>query len=209
MEGPLTPPAALTVLYTHRLRGELDRTPRLFTFLRELRARAEGAPVLLVDLGGSCAPGVWHCAVTGGRSALFALDGMGYHAANVRGVLDPGLRHKMQATTQMALVDDEHPFAFSAAVQVIAADESLGTFAAPCVVSLQPAPQTAWDGRLLCLAAIEGGQVGRACLRDGALESCDVFALPASAAPDPTIAGIVDFILSEARYTQKRKEDKK
>ena len=202
MEGPLTPPVALTVLYTHHLRGNLDRLPRLFTFLRELRARAEGAPLLLVDLGASCSPDVWHCAVTSGRSALFALDGMGYHATNVSGVLDAELRHKMVNLTQMALVDADHPFAFSAAVQVAAAGSGVAHI--PCTVSLYPAPETTWDGRLLRLAAIEGGQVGRARLHDGALEGCEVFDLPASAAPDPTIAGMVDFILGEARYTQKR-----
>lgn len=203
MEGPLAPPAALTVLYTHRLRGDLDRLPRLFTFLRELRARAEGAPVLLVDLGESCAPDVWHCQVTGGRSALFALDGMGYHAANVSGALGPDLRRKMRDVTQMALVDADHPFIFSPAVLVVADSAEPGV---PCAVSLHPAPDTTWDGRLLRLAAIGGGQVGRARLRDGALDGCDVFDLPASAAPDPTIAGLVDFILSEARYTQKRQD---
>ncbi|MBL8146643.1 MAG: hypothetical protein JNL34_09695 [Anaerolineae bacterium] len=202
MEGPLTPPAALTVLYTHRLRGGLDRLPRLFTFLRELRARAEGAPVLLVDLGESCSPEVWHCAVTSGRSALFALDGMGYHAANVSGVLDAELRLKMVNLTQMALVDADHPFAFSEAVQVAVAAAPNSN--ALCTISLHPAPETAWDGRLLRLAALEDGQVGRARLRDGALEGADVFGLPPSAAPDPTIAGMVDFILGEARYTQKR-----
>lgn len=201
MEGPLAPPAALTVLYTHRLRGDLGRLPRLFTFLRELRARAEGAPLLLVDLGESCSPDVWHCAVTSGRSALFALDGMGYHAANVSGVLDAELRLKMTSLTQMALVDADHPFAWSAAVQVTAAAPDSGAL---CTISLYPAPETAWDGRLLRLAAIEGGQVGRARLRDGALEGSEVFDLSASAAPDPTIAGMVDFILGEARYTRKR-----
>jgi hypothetical protein len=92
VEGPLTPPAALTVLYTARLRGEIERLPWLYTFLRDLRARAEGAAVLLLDLGDSCAPGVWHCEVTGGRSMWVALDGMGYHAANVNEVLTPALR---------------------------------------------------------------------------------------------------------------------
>lgn len=205
MEGPLTPPAALTVLYTHRLRGDFDRLPRLFSFLRDLRARAEGAPVLLADLGASCAPEVWHCAVTGGRSALFALDGMGYHAANVSGILTPELRHKMRDVTQMALVDAGHSFAFSAAVQVTAA-EIAGDSTAACHISLQPAPETAWDGRLLRLAAIDGGQVGRVHLRDGALDRAEVLDLPASAAPDPTIAGMIDFILGEARYTQKRNQ---
>jgi hypothetical protein len=200
VEGPLTPPAALTVLYTTGLRGDIELLPRLFTFLRDLRARAEGSQVLLVDLGGSCAPEVWHCAVTGGRSMLIALDGMGYHAANVEGQLTPALRAKMGELTQMALVDAAHPYAHSAAVQVTVNETPAS---APLTVRLDPAAETTFDGRALRLGRVGQGEIGRARLRGGALEA-DVHGLPRAAAPDPTIAGIVDFILSEARYTQKR-----
>ncbi len=205
MEGPLNPPAALAVLYTANLRGDLDLLPRLFTFLRELRARAEGVAVLLVDLGGSCAPEIWHCAVTGGRSMLIALDGMGYHAASVADTLAPGMRGRMSDLTQMALVDPEHPYAHSAAVQVVSGDAAAQATAAPLVVRLDPAPATASDGRVLRLASVARGQVGRAILEDGKLAACDVLDLPDAASPDPTIAGVVDFIVSEARYVEKRK----
>lgn len=204
MEGPLNPPAALTVLYTAQLRGDLDLLPRLFTFLRELRARAEGGAVLLVDLGGSCTPEVWHCAVTGGRSMLIALDGMGYHAAHVAGTLAPGMRGRMSDLTQMALVDAEHPYAHSGAVQVVAGEAAAEMTAAPLVVRLDAAPETASDGRVLRLASVARGQVGRAMWAGGRLAAYDVFDLPAAAEPDPTIAGVVDFIVSEARYVEKR-----
>ena len=201
MEGPLAPPAALTVLYTAGLRGDLALLPGLFTFLRDLRARAEGSPVLLADLGRSCAPDVWHCGVTGGRSMLGAVDGMGYHAANVSGSLTPGLRAKMSDLTQMALVDSAHAYAWSAAVQVIAGEAVAD---APLIVRLDAAPATALEGRVLWLQNVEHGQVGRARLRAGGLEAADVLALPRATEPDPTIAGVVDFIISEARYAQKR-----
>src|SRR4029453_1362356 len=68
------------------------------------------ARTLLLDLGDSCAADVWHCAATGGRSTLIALDAMGYHAANVSGLLSPESRAKLaENLMEMALVDTEHP----------------------------------------------------------------------------------------------------
>jgi hypothetical protein len=52
---------------------------------------------------------------------------------------------------------------------------------------------------------VDGDQVGRVRLRAGALEGAEVFDLPDSTEPDPTIAGVVDFVLSEARHAQKRR----
>jgi hypothetical protein len=187
------------VLYTAGLRGDLELLPRLFTFLRDLRARAEGSQVLLVDLGASFAPDVWHCEVTGGRSMLVALDGMGYHAANVEGQLTPALRARMGDLTQMALVDAAHPCTHAAVEMTVNATAA----SAPLTVRLDPAPETTLDGRTLRLGLVKHGEVGRARLRGAALEG-DTQPLPGAAEPDPTIAGIVDFILSEARYTQKR-----
>ena len=200
MERPLAP-EALTILYTGRLRGDLDRLPTLYTFLRELRAGAEGAPVLLLDTGESCAPEVWHCAVTGGRSTLIALDGMGFHAARTQGVLTPGLRDKLSGQVQMALVDAGHPWRYSDVVLVAEDAKSDG----PLVIALAPADETTFDGRVVRLGAIEGHQVGRVRLRAGALDGHEVFDLPPGTPPDPTIAGVVDFIVSEARYTEKRR----
>ena len=202
MERPLAP-TALTILYTGRLRGNLDRLPMLYTFLRDLRAGAEGAPVLLVDTGESCAPEAWHCAVTGGRSTLIALDGMGYHAARTQGVLTPDLRDKLTAQVQMALVDAGHPWSYSDAITVIDDDDKGAD--GRLMIALAPADETSFDGRVVRLGTVEGHQVGRVRLRSGALDGHDVFDLPSGTPPDPTIAGVVDFIVSEARYTEKRR----
>ena len=204
MEGPLAPPAALTVLFTAGLRGDLDLLPRLYTVLRDLQARAEGGAVLRVDLGDRCAPDIWHCAVTGGRSMLVALDGLGYHAANVAGTLPPEMRRKMGDATQLALVDADHPATFLESVRVMAGGPG-DAGAWPLCIALDPAPGVDFDGRVLRLGGVRGGQIGRAFLRGHALEACDVFDVPPDAAPDPTIAAVVDFILSEARYTAYRR----
>ena len=121
-------PVNLSILYTAGIRGDLDTLPRLFTFIKELRRditrfRPEDEEVmlcavqppevrtLLLDLGDSCAPDVWHCAATDGRSTLIALDAMGYTAANVSGQITPASRAKLDENLlAMALVDDEHPW---------------------------------------------------------------------------------------------------
>jgi 2',3'-cyclic-nucleotide 2'-phosphodiesterase (5'-nucleotidase family) len=96
----------LTLLYTHGFRGDFDLMARMYSFIEQTRAQFPDA--ILVDLGESCAPSVWHCAATEGRSSLVMLDGMGYHAANVEGALDNDNRHKLEGTTTMALVDARH-----------------------------------------------------------------------------------------------------
>jgi hypothetical protein len=102
--------AALTVFYTHRLRGNLALLPRLFTFLRQLRGEhAAGMRALLIDLGESCAPDVFPCDVTGGRSTLIALDAMGYDAANVSKELAEAERVKLANNfLHMILIDSQH-----------------------------------------------------------------------------------------------------
>lgn len=194
----------LTILYTCSLRGALDTLPRLYTFLKTLRQTAArpGDHILLLDLGGSCAPEVWPCAVTEGRSTLVALDGMGYHAANVQGALSPSSRAKLEAQVTMALVDDAHPHVWGAAllssrIIPLPAAHSLG-------VTLAPAARTGLQDGWLSLARVSGAQVGVARVT-GAQVHAEICPLPPAAPPDPTIAGVVDFIRSEARYYENRR----
>ena len=63
----------LNFLYTSHLRGDLDLLPRLYTFLAGLQRRRAGR-TLKVDAGYACDVSAWHCAQTGGRSALLVLD---------------------------------------------------------------------------------------------------------------------------------------
>ncbi len=115
----------LTILYTANLRGDLERLPRLHTFLRQLKnQRPADEPdvmlcavepvarrILLLDAGNACALDTWHCAATGGRSALIVLDAMGYQAANVAGFLTAEGRARLDANyLGIALVDEAHPW---------------------------------------------------------------------------------------------------
>jgi hypothetical protein len=250
--------ASLTILYTGNLRGDLALLPRVYSFIKQLRAHysAEAvtlcpddpAPanptgkILLLDLGDSCAPDVWHCAVTGGRSMLVVLDSMGYDAANVSGFLASDARGKLGDLLHVALVDDAYPHeiddivitteqrrggARSAPTQVKLSKsrtphEGVGLSPLPerralpnrdsqnLTIVLQPSDSTRLEHRILHLARVEPGQVGiaRMCTRKTPyeLEEHTIFDLPRQAQPDPTIAGMVDFVIREAKYTQKKRQ---
>lgn len=195
-----------TILYTANLRGDLDRLPRLYTFLLAQRRAAESS--LLLDLGGSCDPAVWHCAVTGGRSTLLVLDAMGYDAANINDTLTAASRERLQANRL--------------GMQVVAAGEAVtlndvtlspdppARTTGPLHVSLSPAAATRLDGVTLYLAPVQAGQVGRVVLASDAgtlaLAESSVLDLPPRTPPAPSIAATVDFVISEARYVQQQRE---
>lgn len=115
-------PNPFHILYTSNINGDLDLLPRLYTFLRYLKSlpidesdvmlcavQPQTPRVLFLDLGHACAPDVWHCTATDGRSTLIALDAMGYQAANISGALTPESRIRLRDNLLgMALVDTDH-----------------------------------------------------------------------------------------------------
>ncbi len=211
----------LTILYSYGLRGDLEVLPKLYSFLRQLEAhyREEVVQVcsldpaqapdrmLLLDLGDSCAADVWHCEVTGGRSTLVVLDGMGYDAARVEAAAVK--RDRMGGGVQIALVDGENPCEIEDVAITAEADQG-GLQIRPysLEIVLAPADETRLDGSVLRLAAINGGQVGAARLRRivgrWSLTSHEIHDLPRRVLPDPTISASVEFVISEARYAQQR-----
>ena len=213
----------LTVFYTCDLRGDLDVLPRMHAFLRQLKAlygedavrvcaddpAPPGGRFLLLDIGDSCAPDVWHCDASGGRSMPVAFDGMGYHAVNVGGFFAPDAREKIGATVQIALVDDNHPAEIDG-IWLATGAKSGASHAAGLHIRLAPAESTQMKNGMLSLARVGGRQIGVAKLTPIAgawtLTAHDIHDLPARVLPDPTIAGIVDFVKSDARYAQKRRD---
>lgn len=179
------------ILYTYGLRGQVSLLPPLFTFLRDLRKGRSADTTLLLDLGDACAPDVWHCAATQGRSMLIVMDAMGYHAANVSGYLSDDGRTKLDGTVSMALVDGAQPF--------VAQNE--------LKIWLVPAEKTELTSEgTLRLAQVEAGQVGVVRVSDEPkLIAHEVVTMPPKTPPDATIAGVVDFVLSEAKYYGRKK----
>lgn len=80
----ITERTEVSLIYTAALDGQIALLPRLSTRIKQERQRG---PLLLADLGRSCAPGVWICESTGGRGMLVAMDGIGYDAFHI-GALD-------------------------------------------------------------------------------------------------------------------------
>lgn len=213
-------PQAITVLYTANLAGNLDLLPRLHTFIRQLKAQPIESedevrlcalePVtqrtLLLDLGGACAPEVWHCAATEGRSMLLALDAMGYDALRV--ALSAESRARLDANfLRAALVDAEHPLIHDR-IAVTADDKTpLTTHDLHIVLGMHE--QTHLSAKKVRLASVQVGQIGVVQLsaENGVivLQAHEIATLPPGMPVDPTIAATVDYVVSEARlYERKR-----
>lgn len=196
----------LTLFYTHRLQGDLALLPRLYTFLERLR-QGQGAS-LLVDLGESCTPSQWHCTATQGRSSIIVLDGMGYHAVNVEGILDAPSRSKLVGITTVALIHQGGAWRYDVPP---VRDEGIVISLTPspalrlCVV-LSPADSTRLEEGCLYLQGIEGGQVGavRVNIDEARLESFTVHDLPATIPAHPIISASIEFVEDEARHAQNR-----
>lgn len=203
----------LTVLYTHRLRGDLSLLPRIYTFMRRLRAEhAADGMTLRLDLGDSCAPKVFPCALTGGRSTLIALDAMGYDAANVEGWLRSEDRTRLEAShLSMGLVDASHPLHMPGLLIGVSPVNKPSSRAQKrgFEISLRAGETTTLDNHRLHLASIQGGEVGMARIEPAAsrlrLAAHQTFVLPDHTLPDPTIAATIEFILNEARYVQRKR----
>lgn len=201
-------PLSLTFLYTANIRGDLALLPRLYTFLQQLKG-TERRRTLLLDLGASCADGVWHCRATGGRSTLIALDGMGYQAANVEGILGCEDRDLLAQQVTLGLVDRARDWTWRAPAgdPVIRATLKPNVQPARLQIMLKPADSTRIKGRILRLQAVETGQVGEARVElatDARIVHAARHDLPPATPPNPSIAGAVEFVESEARYYLKK-----
>lgn len=188
-----------TMIYTYDLCGDLALLPRLHTFIQMLRHDLP-KPVYLLDLGRSCVPDVWPCDVTEGRSTLLVLDAMGYSAANVADVLTPASRARLAEQVMLALVDDDHPHEADT-IRFVShppdeQDDKL-------TVVMTPAVNTRFDGHILTLSPVEKGQIGLAQL-DGERITQAIQTLPENTRIDATIQGAVDFVMSEARFFEKK-----
>ncbi len=198
-------PLSLTLLYTGQIAGDLALLPRLYTFIQQLKAAAH-PPAPLLDLGGSCADDVPHCRETGGRSTLIALDGMGYHAANVAGLLVPEQRERLAQQVTLGLVNEERDWLFqspTAGAGSISATLRPRDDTARLQILLKPAECTRIVAKALFLEAVDAGQVGVAVVDlrgEPALISARIHQMPAATPPNASIAGLVDFVEAEARY---------
>ena len=198
---------SLHILYTHNIRGNLTLLPRLYTFIQSVKMPR----TLLLDLGNSCEASVWHCAATGGRSTAVVLDGMGFHAANVQGLLTTEARMKLKGVTSMHPVDDRSPWRYHMPPE---RDEgiiisSVLTPALRLCILLAASEATTLKDRLLTLQSIDTGEKGEIgsvhvnLQQDHSLNNFEILTMPPNTKPDISITAAVEFVEDEARYYQK------
>lgn len=204
-------PNNLTIFYTYDLRGDLHRLPMLYTFIEQLKEQYHPKPLIL-DLGESCAKDVWHCEITKGRSTLIILDGMGFHAANVQGIIADAEREKLKGIIRLGLVD--HNFEWFYDIPPVQ-DKSIrmtynlnDDFAIRLQIYPQPAETTHLENNTLYLTPVEQNQIGVVQLKlldDPQIISSEIHAMPKGLHPNPTIVAAVEFVEDEAQYYQKHK----
>lgn len=223
-------PVPIRILYSAALRGQLELLPRLHTYFSAQRQTAPGISVL-VDLGQSCAAGVWICQSTSGRGMLVAMDALGYDAFHI-GQAD-ALYHFPQLVNQIkqVIVTPLAAGQWTASLQrggikiricngknleLIANDRpdtvdlilGLGLGSAPEVKPIWKAPC-----RLLSVVGGESeslilGQVDITLLPDPPyiqIEENRMLTLPPETLPNPTITGVIDFVISEARQAERKR----
>lgn len=189
----------MNIIYTYQLNGNLTYLPRLFTHIQSISAQMTAKPLLL-DLGGLCNPNVWHCDVTEGRSMLIVLDAMGYHAVNCVHLLTPTSYAKIKDQITLSLVDEtpqQMKNVMFATQLALLSDENLK-------ICLTPTHTTHWDMGWLHLGKIASDEVGIVQLDGDTIQYRNEKTLT-NTIPNPTISGVVDFVLAEANLYRKKK----
>lgn len=186
----------MNIIYTHHLNGHLDHFPRLFTHIKALSARLSPKPLLL-DLGESCHPTQWHCGATDGRSALIVLDAMGYDAVNTHDLLTSSSYDKLKDQVLMKLVHDAQPHIIKNVMLALSPVSSEGLWMPK--ICLTPSDETVIQDDWLYLTKIAGDEIGIVQI-DGDNINHQVEKISTNTIPDPTISGVVDFVLAEAKF---------
>jgi hypothetical protein len=197
----------LTILYSQNIGGDLALLPYFYNFLQGLK-QGHDTSALLLDLGDSCAEDIWHCQATKGRSTLIALDGMGYHAANVRDLLADSEREKLKSSVSMGLVTERQAWRYFVPP---VRDEDILVASVPipalrlCIV-LSPSDETTLENRTLHLQSVEKKQVGlvKIDLSAMTISEKNIISMPKGIKPDPTISAAVELVEEGARMLNNR-----
>jgi hypothetical protein len=220
-------PTPIRVLYTAALEGRLSLLPRLFTRIKQERT-GTAIPTLLVDLGRACAAGTWLCNATEGRGMLVAMDAMGYDAFHIGGLdplySQPALVQQLRRsiTTPLAAGPWTGNITRLGLTFVLANATALAALAEPADLTLglhlshemriQPLCEdqrrVLWLDSGLPTTSPAFGRVD-VTLHPGAplveVTNHRLLNIPEDTLPDPTIAGVIEFVESEARYALKKR----
>lgn len=224
-------PVSFRLVYTCGLSGRIEMLSRLLTLVKIERASAPGI-FALADLGLSCSAEAWICNATDGRGMLVAMDALGYDAFHI-GKSDPlyarpdlVMQIKQVITTPLAagpwsasLKRQDTVFTLANAAQLPANPQASDlTFAlslrtdAPTTISVIDAPNR--------VVAIQHGfdsapvsptikRIDLMLYTDAPfVEVGDPVALEVTddLYPDATISGVIEFVESEARQSERRRD---
>ena len=181
----------LDVLVTAHIQGKLHMLPRLYTAIRGIKDSVPGK-VLLIDAGRAWSSDSWICQATENRAPYIALDAMGYDAAFVDG-LSPQEFNKVSAQVQMQLIVPGVQFNFTM--------DAVGLSFLPDETGAEASIQSA----RVRLPMPSGGTILHLEIANQAIAQQQTISIADTTPPDPTIAGAVEFIMSEARYYQKKR----
>ncbi|GAB4551404.1 MAG: hypothetical protein OHK0023_18300 [Anaerolineae bacterium] len=229
----LTQNTQLRLIFTVALGGKIDLLPRLFAYVKQVRA-AVNYPSLLVDLGAACLPNTWLCDATDGRGMLVAMDALGYDAFHL-GARDPlyarpdvvqGLQHTLvtrfaagpwsSTVTRQGLtillvnganllpISDRTPASTDLIVGLRYTDEAAQVARWRAPHRLLLLDCGAGDTRLGWLDVRLSADVPQLSVLGSQMLDLPK-ALPHNLAPDPTITGVVEFVQSEARYAERKR----
>ena len=142
---------------------------------------------------------------------LLVLDAMGYHVANAIGYLtEAGKTKLIENLLRMSTLLEGEEWMLNGVWVTTDAYATPDDW--PLQIVLLPAPETKLEQRILYLETVNSGQVGVVRLgpADGngrlTIHDFTIHAMPTTTLPDPTIAATVDFVLSEARRYQQRRD---
>jgi hypothetical protein len=133
---------------------------------------------------------------------------MGYHAANVKGLLADTEREKLKNSISMGLVTERQAWRYFVPP---VRDEDILVASVPipalrlCIVA-SPDTETKLENRTLSLQSVEKKQVGlvKIELSSMSITEKDVVTMPKGLKPDPTISSTLELVEEEARFLGKR-----
>jgi len=176
----------LHLLVTANSGGDLDYLPRLHTALQTHKKKLVGA-VLLIDSGGAWSAAVEICRLTENRAPYLVMDAMGYDLIFADG-LSPADLTRVQAQVAVRLTTD---------IRAIIKGEGYHL-----LLERHPNPAPVLNGENLRLPSPPKNAILHLSLTAERLEGFSL--LPVEGQPDPTIAGTIEFVVSEARYYHKK-----
>jgi hypothetical protein len=203
----LAEPSLVTVLYTAHLAGEIALLPRLFTLISQ-ECRAASGPVILLDLGDTCAVEAWVCRATQGRAPFLVLDSMGYDGALIGGpeavpIPPSSLRQLLGKLIMPVIVWNRTGTITKRGITVTLAPGNAPLPDQGPVIRIDRStaalPESGAPG--VMLGDVAQGQLARVDLAwpEWFVQSARVIELEVGTPVDPTVAAVVELVENEAR----------